>query len=350
MEKRITASNWVCELIDLILSVDGGATKVMAVLFDESSFRVVGIGFAGSANFKNVGVSAAKRNISDAVNEALLQAGVDLDGIKNTVFGVAGVGDSDSSTETVRNMVEEIMYGKRFRLENDGTLANKLANLNSNGAVYAAGTGAVGYYQKDGVVCRVGGWGWFSGDEGSAFWIARNALNKATRSYDKVDPPTYLIEAVEKYTGLSFKEAVAKIHLDHAVAYVAGFAPQVSRLAYEGDLLAAQVLEGAAEQISAVLKRMHREFEEIPETSLVGGVVQAGNILVNRISTNLKTNIQIYHGYEVVLGGVMMVLSDVECRVDKRVRESLLRDFNEAIKSKDTERLFKYLYFSAMRG
>jgi glucosamine kinase len=333
-------------VVGVILSVDGGASKVMAVLFDESSFRVAGIGFAGSANFKNVGVSVAKRNVSEAVSEALLQGGANLDDIGNAVFGVAGVGDSGTSTETVRNIVAELMRGKGFRLENDGILANKLTNLDADGAVYAAGTGAVGYYQKSGVVQRVGGWGWFSGDEGSAFWIARNALNKATRSYDRVDPPTYLIDATEKYTGLSFREAIAKIHLDHPVTYVAGFAPYVSQLAYEGDVLAAQVLESAAEQISLMLKRMYKEFEKPPETSLVGGVVQAGNILVSRISTSLKTDVRIYHGYEVAVGGLIMVLSEKGHSVDKQTRESLLKDFNQMLRSKDKERLLKYLYFS----
>ena len=57
----------------MILSVDGGATKTCAILYDDERKRFVSSGIAGPSHFVSVSPDVSEKNIREAVNEALLE-------------------------------------------------------------------------------------------------------------------------------------------------------------------------------------------------------------------------------------------------------------------------------------
>ena len=57
-----------------------------------------------------------------------------------------------------------------------------------------AGTGSVAYGRNAaGKTARAGGWGYLAGDEGSAYWIGREALAALALALDGRGPPTALL-------------------------------------------------------------------------------------------------------------------------------------------------------------
>ena len=323
----------------LLCALDGGATKTLCVLFDLCRFEVIGVGVSGGSNFKNVGAEVAKQNVYQAMSEALRMAGSDLKSVDKLLFGLAGAGDSEGATLNI--FLKQIVGERSFTLTNDGVQAYKLANLNDEGCVFAAGTGSVGYYKANGELKRIGGWGWFCGDEGSAFWIARSALNKAVRCFDGLEKPTKIVHAVEEYFGLSFKEAIAKVHREHPVELVAGFARVVSRLAESGDEVAKVVMQSAALEISSALVFMEKILGGHAKKSVVGGVALS-KIVRQEISERLP-DVSYYYGHLVALGGILSLLEECGVNPSYELRDELIKMLNSKLKLISPQKLSRYL-------
>ena len=177
----------------MLLSVDGGATKTVAIIVDEKKDRIKGFGISGPSNFVSAGPQLAEKNLKCAVSDALNEASETLDSIKTGIFGIAGIGDSSIDTNIGVKIIDKITNRSDFIKMNDGEPAYKMANLNEEGIVFAGGTGSVCFYLLNNKLNRLGGWGWFIGDDGSASWIAKRALNMATKEFDNIIGEKYFL-------------------------------------------------------------------------------------------------------------------------------------------------------------
>lgn len=327
----------------MIVSVDGGATKTLAIAFDEKKMKIVGVGLSGGSNFKNVGIEKAINNIEIAINNAIKES--DSKKIRAMIFGIAGIGDAKGVSETVENAIKGLTKDIPYLLYNDGFLAYKLANLNHNGIVFAAGTGSVCWYKVKDELKRVGGWGWFAGDEASAFWISKRAFNYAVQSYDEIEEYTILVNEVERFFGLPFREAILKVHLEHPVTYVASFAPRVTECANKRDKICDRIFKEAANEINKYINALtNKYFRDNGDfrISLVGGVMRAGNVLIDKISIK---NINVYYGYHVSIGGILHLLETFGENIDFSLRDQLIRELEENLKGKDQNLLKTLLFF-----
>ena len=72
-----------------ILGVDGGATKTLAVVGDDTG-RILGAGLGGPTNYQIIGIEPAMSNLNSAVRGALSYAGISMDKVDCAVFGLAG--------------------------------------------------------------------------------------------------------------------------------------------------------------------------------------------------------------------------------------------------------------------
>lgn len=328
----------------MLVAVDGGATKTVCAVLEERSLEIKGVGVSGPSNFKNVGVGKAKANIEEALTEALAMAGAELRDVKASLFGLAGAGDAPSTTAVIRGFIGEVLRGRDFTLTNDGVQAYNLAHLKEDGVVFAAGTGSVGYFRLRGELHRIGGWGWFCGDEASAFWISRRALNKAVRSFDGIEVRSGLVELVQEYFGGEFREAIAKVHMEHPVEFVARFAPFVSRLAERGDPLAIDVMREAATEIVTALRSMESRFGREVRKSVVGGVT-ASSVLRNEV-LRLMGGVQFFRGYQVVVGGLLSLLDSRGQALSFELRDKLISQLEEKVRALPGEKLRKFLFLN----
>ena len=72
----------------------------------------------------------------------------------------------------------------RYRCGNDAVCGWAGALAGEDGINIVAGTGSIGYGEFEGRAARAGGWGELFSDEGSAHWIAREALSLFSRMSD----------------------------------------------------------------------------------------------------------------------------------------------------------------------
>lgn len=315
----------------MLLSVDGGATKTVAIIVDEKNDRIKGIGVSGPSNFVSAGPKLAEKNLKSAVSDALNGASETLDSVQNGIFGIAGIGDSSKDTNIGVKIIDKITNRGDFIKMNDGEPAYKLANLNDEGIVFAGGTGSVCFYLLNNKLNRVGGWGWFIGDDGSASWIAKRALNMATKEFDNIIEEKYLVAASEKYFHKNFRDLISEVEQKHDKTNVAGFAPYVSEMASKNNKIALDIFNDSAEYISSIVNSVSGYFSKTPRISIVGGTILAGQFYKNLLSQKLGTGIYTYPGYQVAIGGALVLMQKLGISVDFKKRDQMISQIENII-------------------
>lgn len=325
----------------MYLAIDGGATKTIAILVNENTFDVERIGLSGPSNLRSVSVEVSTANIKSAMEKAI--ASVDKNSISESIYGIAGYGDSTLNSQRVEGIVEEVAGEIPYIISNDGEIASFLITTGMDGCIVAPGTGSVGSYITNGKSGRVGGWSFLTGDQGSAFWIARKALEMAEKSYDELLPKTDLIEEFQSYFRSDLRDIVANLEENFDKRRIASLSTIVDRLADAGDKLSGDVLHMAFEEIALMIDGMKKKLPSRHITGCAGGVIRS-RIIREKLKSKYGA-IPLYYGYHIVAGGIMKLLSQKSKSLPlEDIREKIVKGIDNALESYDTNEKEKFLF------
>jgi N-acetylglucosamine kinase-like BadF-type ATPase len=158
------------------LGVDGGGSKTAFVLEDESG-QLLGRAETGPSNWLSAGKEEAGRNIAAGIQQ--LKAVPDVVGC-----GFAGAGRPEG-IQFFKESIAALLPKAQIFVETDAFISYIGAIGLEPGILLIAGTGSIAIgRRRDGSMIRVGGWGPIFGDEGSGFWIGREAIQSALRAND----------------------------------------------------------------------------------------------------------------------------------------------------------------------
>jgi N-acetylglucosamine kinase-like BadF-type ATPase len=152
------------------------------------------------------------------------------------------------------------------------------------GALVLAGTGCFEYAKSpDGRTHRTDGFGSILGDEGSAFYIAQQAMIAVARAADGRGPATALSPAVFDYFGVdTVRQVTRRIHGENLPRHeLARLAPLVTALA-PTDAEAGRVVRTAAELLAVGVLSCVRAVgleENAFDLLLCGGVFRGGSVV-----------------------------------------------------------------------
>jgi N-acetylglucosamine kinase-like BadF-type ATPase len=254
---------------DLVLGIDGGATKTvawLAVCSADAESSVVGRGIAGPANPQAIGFDAALENLDRAIAVAFDEAGMKPGPVAAAVLGLAG-SDRDENRQVLHGWAEKRRLAHRFRVVHDGLPLLVAGSPEGWGIALIAGTGSFAFGRTaDGRTARAGGWGYLFGDEGSAYWIALAGLRAAAQSADGRAPPTRLVDALLDRLHLKRAEELVTAIYPTASdrARIASLADVVTELADQDDAAAEQILDTAAAQLAAMVAAIARRLDFSP--------------------------------------------------------------------------------------
>ncbi|MEO8240871.1 MAG: BadF/BadG/BcrA/BcrD ATPase family protein [bacterium] len=162
---------------------------------------------------------------------------------------------------------------------NDVAVAFAGALGGGEGVLILAGTGSMGWARGPAGVVRVGGWGDVFGDEGSAFWIGREALALVSRQLDGRVAGEFA-DALLAEMGVARDELIDWTYSQSAPrAAVAGVARHVAALAARPE--AAAILKRAAAELILLAEAAGRTAGLAPgfQWSYAGGVFANGDVL-----------------------------------------------------------------------
>ncbi|HBF32255.1 N-acetylglucosamine kinase [Rhizobium sp.] len=237
--------------IQFFLGVDGGGTGCRARIVDRQG-NVVGQGLSGPATTR-LGVAGAWDSIMKAWRAAAEEAGLDPDNARHVQAGIGIAGVSRKGALQELHAVTHPFAGVSFI--SDGAGACLGAHSGRDGAIVIAGTGSIGLAFVDGKELRAGGYGFPISDEGSGADLGLKAIQYALRAFDGRIENTALLREVMSRFHDSTAAVIAWMDGASATDY-ATLAPMVMRHADQGDPAARRIVQAAALQIDALVRRM----------------------------------------------------------------------------------------------
>ncbi|MFO1473918.1 MAG: BadF/BadG/BcrA/BcrD ATPase family protein [Lysobacterales bacterium] len=165
------------------LGIDGGGTKTRFALIDGDG-HLLAQAQLGTTYHPEVGLDGAADVLARGVAQVLQDAGIGGGDIGHAFFGLPAYGEDSALLPRLRALPGPILGHARYTCDNDMVCGWAGSLGCADGINIVAGTGSIGYGQRNGIGARAGGWGEVFSDEGSAYWIAVQGLNAYSRMSD----------------------------------------------------------------------------------------------------------------------------------------------------------------------
>ena len=143
------------------------------------------------------------------------------------------------------------------------------------------------------MIHSLAGDGFLIGDEASAYWIGKMALNSALRARDGRGGNQELLDVACKTFGSEPYQLPHSVHqLDRPVHAIAEFAKVVNELAASGNSAALEILNSAADEIVLIATTAKRKCggDSSFQVALIGGVLAAENLVTKLVGKKLKAH------------------------------------------------------------
>ena len=253
----------------LALGGDLGGTSTRIVVVGPDG-REHGRGITGGGN-PTTDPAGAAAAFGDALRAAL--SGVDGARVKASVVGVAG--GSALRTPAVATHFDRVWTEAGLTCDPgyvpDLEVAFAGGTPASDGAVLVAGTGAAAGSLTDHRLTRTAdGHGWLLGDDGSGFWLGREAVRTTLQTLDAGTPPGPLVESVLRELDADGPgragqhDRVIQVVNSRPGVQLSALAPLVTAAYRAGDPEAHSIVERAAAALLATLALIRDPAESTP--------------------------------------------------------------------------------------
>jgi len=238
----------------LFLGVDGGGTKTRLVCIDEAGIERASVRVK-STYHPEVGVAEVINRLEHGLTLICAELGITRQALRSVFFGLPAFGEDRAADARLTAACGAMLGHARYRCDNDMVCGWAGSLACEDGINVVAGTGSIGYGERQGRGARAGGWGEVFSDEGSAYWVASRGLTVFSRMSDNRLPKGPL--HAHLVTALSLEQDIdlcQRVMGPPAMTRgeLAALAPIVAAAADEGDVHASAILEEAAEQLVAM--------------------------------------------------------------------------------------------------
>lgn len=230
----------------LLLGIDGGATKTVALLADADG-DVIGRAQVGGSNKQVSGVEATLLTLRDVVEAVFADANMPVQTVAAACLGLSGV-DRPADNALIGSWADQRRLARRVTVVNDAQLVVAAGTPDGYGIGLICGTGSIAIGRTpDGRTGRAGGWGYLLGDEGSGYDIALQALRAVAQAADGRGTAHVLLQAMLELWELNhaFELIPFVYNRPDPRQILAELPPLVTELAHQGDPTSLQILESA---------------------------------------------------------------------------------------------------------
>ena len=276
-------------MVGVVVGVDGGGTKTVAIVYSPIEKKVLGRATAGASNVNSVGDDAADQAIANAITNALKEAQMEHKQVAAVACCLAGADDPKAAANRQDAVTKLLSHIDKQRVVVTTDAAAPVAALRdgelNGGLCLIAGTGCVAMaWSADGTKHRVAGWGPALGDGGSAHALATRALTFAVMQHDG------RVSARTAASGGLHDCLLEALHMDSADALipwiydpartwadVAALAPVVCKCAEAGDQDALGAVRTTAAELALYVRAAANRagFESAFDVALCGGLVES---------------------------------------------------------------------------
>jgi N-acetylglucosamine kinase-like BadF-type ATPase len=260
------------EVDRVVVGLDIGGSKTHGALWRDGV--LVGEARAGSANVQNVSPEEAGAHLGELFDRL-----VGSDGVQALTRVIAGSGGVDTADDagSLRALIAPRAPEARIEIVHDTRLILAAGGARTGIAVIA-GTGSVAWgIDADGRQARSGGWGYLLGDEGSGYWLAREAVRRALHRHDLGKQPDSLDTEVLALNGVHLPtELISLFHSGAGRTYWAAQSSAVFDAARSGHEEAAALIDRAAADLTGLVQ------DVVAVIGIPGPVVLGGGLAMHQ--------------------------------------------------------------------
>jgi len=279
----------------LFLGVDGGGTKTAFVLADARG-RVLARHQEGSLYHLEIGLDGVAATLRRGIDATLALAGIGPEALCAAWVGLPAFGEDSRVQARLASLPALALPGVVTGCGNDMRCSWAGSLAGADGISLIAGTGSMTCGEFEGRSVRIGGWGELFGDEGSAYWIAREGLALFSRMSDGRAARGPLHALVRERLGIANDlDLCARIYGTEAASR--GTFAQFARLVHDAagtDEQARQIFVRAADELAAQVMAV-RSALRVPHGSLLpvsysGGAFAGSPLLVSAFEAALASS------------------------------------------------------------
>ena len=272
-----------------IIAIDAGGTKARFALYDENGVMLKSVEHP-SLHPLQVGYTKMAQALRFGVDSLCENEKVDF-----ISFGLAGYGMNPKIRKSIENAIKRKFPTEKYSIQSDVDCALMSALKGSDGVMIISGTGSIALSQYKGQRSRVGGWGYWIGDEGSAFWIGKQVLSVFSKMADGRLKKSALYDCVMDSLVLSDESELIKILSEHPRPKEA--IASLARVCYiastKGDKHAIHIFKQAAHELAELIETSIKRNPELKTVRLSGGVFESGDMILKPLKELLPSDLDI---------------------------------------------------------
>jgi len=235
-----------------------------------------------------VGKERGRENLQSVIRQACEVAQITPNEIQHVCIGMAGASLAEA-VHWAQQTIRELIPDSTIYVAGDHVIAHRAAFGTSPGVLVISGTGSIAFGRNQaGETARAGGWGPSVSDEGSAFWVGREALVEALRSFD-LGKSNGLLSTIAAYWKVAPEEVIRMANASEL--RFPELAGPIVEAAEHGDAEARKIAEGAGKSLarlgSAVIQRLWPQGGVVP-VALSGGVLQGSALVRQAFKDEMK--------------------------------------------------------------
>ncbi|MDO4292417.1 MAG: BadF/BadG/BcrA/BcrD ATPase family protein [Eubacteriales bacterium] len=268
------------------IGIDGGGTKTELALSTED-----GIPFetrmAKGSSYQSIGVEAVVRLLRENTKILLERAGITFADCAGCCIGLPCYGENPEIDSYITTLLEKAFAPVKVHIVNDVEVGWAGSLECREGIHVVSGTGSIAFGSGiAGQSARCGGWDEFYGDEGSCYWVGRQAMSLFSKEADGRAPKGALYDIVRKECGILRDFYFTHVIRESYAPYrekVAAFQNYACRAAGAGDEAARALYEAAAKELACMVKAIRKQIifsEEIVDVSYSGGIFKTGDLIL----------------------------------------------------------------------
>lgn len=269
------------------VGVDGGGTKTAVAVSTLDSIPIKIFTYPTCSN-QSIGIQRSVTLITEGILESLAAVGATIQDCAGCCIGMPCYGENPENDRLIAQMLKAALTPAPIYIANDVEVSWAGSLACGEGIHIVSGTGSIAFGRgMNKKTARCGGWVEFFGDEGSCYWIGRQAMSLFSKEADGRIPKGALYDLVRQEFYLSDDYQFIDWVIREISPYrdrVAGFQRCALQAALAGDEAVKAIYEAAAEELALMIRAIKKRLQfssESVQVSYSGGLFNAGELILN---------------------------------------------------------------------
>ena len=246
-------------------------------------------------SYQSIGVDATIRLLDREIRTLLASMEAPIEGCIGCCIGMPCYGENPGIDQMIEAKLKQLLSPMPIHMVNDVEVGWAGSLKCREGIHVAAGTGSIAFGRgKNQEFLRCGGWNEFYGDDGSCYWIGRQAMNLFSKEADGRVPRGALYEIVRREFGLINDFYFTDVIQESWAPYrwkVAAFQMYAYEAYKAGDPSVELLYRSAAHELAWMVKAIKEKLSftsDKIDVSYSGGLFQVGDLILRPFQKEIE--------------------------------------------------------------